>query len=404
MKKILFTSLLCASFAATVNLLPAPPADETDGRGTRKQTVSVPQAEQDANFLQAQNAVAPLIKDLQKVSFRGGDNSELSTLLAKNQRIKHPEKSLFFPASAFEKLMDMHCNAFCIKNNAKKPDAFKEPIAELAKVFGWKDSEAENNSDSDIVTKLFALHQALSADKPQGTDVEFRARILQEKLDPAFTFWKKIRGDVEAMLAKQATKDIEQIALSAFNHKGEKGDLLTAKDASLLLDTFFARMFSVRSKFTGNKGIDFKELGKEISFKELGKEISNKYGLSEALKNSSNDAEKALYAKIRERDSRKVRSVHDVFPNFLKQTVSMKAEDLKRFAWLGIPLKHQNDEVTVAELLKACYSWHASKIAGKNKGEAAAKQEQKTAIAAQRDALKKKLQELEDQEKKLNAK
>ena len=387
MKKILFTSLLCASFAANVNLLPAP-IDETDGCSTEAKAAAVPQAQQDADFLKAQNAVAPLVEDLQKSNrFRGGENSDMPRLLASRKKIKQPAEKLFFERSAFEKLLDMRNKALRIQNNAKNAAGFKATIAEWAKGFDWQDN-GENKNNSNIVTQLFALHAALSADKPIVKDVEFAARTLKEKLEPTFTFWQHIIEDVGAMLAKPTTEKIEKVALSAFNHKGQEENLLTTEDAKLLVDTFFAHMFSVRAGFTDKKGIDFKDLGKKIS---------NKYSLSEALKHSINEAEKALYAKIRERNGKKVQSVHDVFPSFLKQTVLMEPEDLKRFAWLGISLNSQDGNVPVSDLLKACYPWHASKISEKNNSDAAAKKEK---------ALTKEIEEaqkaLEDLQKKKN--
>ena len=385
MKKILFTSLLCASFAANVNLLPAPNSiDETDGRNTEKQ---------DADFLKAQNDVGPLIEDLQRSGlFRGGQNRDMSKNLASQKKIKPLANGLLFKASAFEQLVDMHWNAFRIQDNAKNPAPFKTPIAALAKKFDWKDDETENKSKSDIVTKLFALNAALSVDRPKEDDVKFAARTLKERLKPVYTYWEHIMADVGAMLAEPTTEKIEKVALSFFNHKGQKYYVFTTEDAKLLVDTFFAYMFSVSAAFTDNK---------EIQFENLDREIRKDHSLSDALRASEKQEVKDLYAKIRKRNRTKVRSVHEVFPNFLKQTVSMEPEDLKRFTWLSISLNGQDGEVTVAELLKACYPWHASKISKKNKSDA--EQQQKTAIAAKMKALKKELQALEDQEKKLNA-
>merc|ERR1712029_244622 len=85
--------------------------------------------------------------------------------------------------------------------------------------------------------------------------------------------------------------------------------------------------------------------------------------LSKALKQSNSPADKELYAKIKHNGQK----VRNVFPIFLKKTVWMTPEDLKRFAWININLRHESGKVPVSALLKACYPWHASQIAEKKR-------------------------------------
>lgn len=368
MKKILFTSLLCASFAANVNLLPAPnSADETDGRRTGKQTVSVAQAPQDADCLQAQNAVGPLITDLQKSGlFKGGKNKDLAQIFWQKSEITSAEQILF-PGSAFGELVKMDSLAEALRENKTKTDCFKQQAHDLAKNFGWDDTNTKNTNQSSIINELFALNKALGA-KELNKDAVTSARFqLEEALKPVRDLWKALKKLVAAeqkLLAKGIVADMFT----------DLGSGLTTDEATLACNKLFE-----------HSGGNIKE-----------------DSLSHALPESSKDPEaQALRQKLKKGPDGKNIRIKDIFPKFLDKTFeTSKNRDLSRFSALTPHIDKKT--FNARELVNIGYQGYA--LQEEQEAEAKVLQAEQEKLASDEKELQKKTKELAARREKLEKK
>ena len=288
MKKILFTSLLCASFAANVNLLPAPVTGKTSAESTEEQAAFVLQPEQDDAFLKAQNALVPLIKDLQSSGFcvYGPQNQSLVKVFESKEEIKSVGEVLF-AGSGFGLLIAIDA---LVANLKKKPKKFATETLDLAKSLGWQDGAKENKSRSPLINKLFALCETLGAKKLNKDAVMSQRYQLENELKPVRAFWPyigKLAYAEQEIIAKK-------IIVDWFTGLGRN---LTTEEAELACDKLFAYMAS--------SGGTIKE-----------------YSLSKALK-SEDQQVKNLRRKLETGPDGKETKIKDFFGDFLNKTLDV---------------------------------------------------------------------------------
>lgn len=350
MKKILFTSLLCASFAANVNLLPATnSSDEADAAKTEEQAASV---------LKAPKEIAGLITDIQKSGlFKGGKNKDLAQIFEKESEITSAEQILF-PGSAFGELVKMDSLAETLKENKTKTDSFKQQARNLANNFGWHDTNTENTSQSSTINKLFDLNKALGAEELNEDAVTSARFQLEETLKPVGALWQALKKLAEAeqgLLAKEIVADMFT----------DLGSGLTTDEAKLACNKLFAHSDGTITRDS----------------------------LSHALPESSKEpAVQALRQKLKKGpDGKKIR-IKDIFPRFLNKKLDMSEhKDLSKFCAL---MPHMDEKTLTGQAL-VCIGYQ---------GYALQEKQEAKALKAEQDRLDHTQQKLQKEMEKLNVK
>lgn len=363
MKKILFTSLLCASFAANVNLLPAPRSTNNT-----EEQASVLQAEQDDAFLKAQNDVVPLIKDLQRSGFcvYGPQNESLVKVFESKEKIKSVGEVLF-PGSAFGKLVEM--DAF-LAHLAEKPEEAAKKALYLAKGFGWEDDAKENKSASSIANTLFDLYRALDAKEPNSSAITAKTYDLEEELKPVRTFWEGLEK-----LAKAEWGVLAQKIFADMFTEFRSG--LTEEEAKLACDKLFAHMAS--------SGGTIKE-----------------DSLSKALRSEDQEV-KDLRQKLKTGPDGREIKIKDIFTKFLSEKLDVPAhKDLSKFFAL---MPHINKKTLNGQaLVKIAYQGYALEEKQKAEAEAQAWAEAKDKLSQKKQELQTEMNALKVQQKALDKK
>ena len=355
MKKILFTSLLCASFAANVNLLPAP-------HYTNKTE------EQAASVLQAPKEIAPLITDVQKSNFFVfGPNKSLVKLFESEAEITSAEQ-IFFPGSALGQLAAIDALVADLAEEPEEAAKFATTALELAKGFGWDDDTKENKSASSIANTLFGLYRALDA-KVLNKEAVICARYqLETELKTVRDLWTDLEKPLKVergVLAKKIFADMFTEFRSG----------LTREDAQLALDKLFAHMAS--------SGGTIKE-----------------DSLSKALKSEDQEV-KNLRQKLKNLPDGKETKIKTIFSQFLKKILHVSAhKDLPIF----FALMPYIDKTTLNGRALAQIGYQGYALQEKQKAEAKALRAKQDKLSKEEQEFRKKIDALKVKQEELEKK